>query len=139
MILREGSSSRTNHCIACKKNIIFHRCFALSRISPRFSVYSTGNIRCVDKSYNGTKIRCNNKICRLSNYTLHSRPLGFMHSVRYSTTKGRLHVSESAYESLYDSVQDLFANRIGSQFFSSMVCLQSYTESYGDLYGKSHV
>jgi hypothetical protein len=41
--------------------------------------------------------------------------------------KGRLHVSESAYESPYDSVQDLHANRIGSQFFFcypiAMVCL----------------
>jgi hypothetical protein len=31
--------------------------------------------------------------------------------------RGRLHVSESPYESPYDSVQDLYANRIGSQLF----------------------
>jgi hypothetical protein len=31
--------------------------------------------------------------------------------------RGRLHVSESAYESPYDSVHDLYANRIGIQFF----------------------
>jgi hypothetical protein len=74
--------------------------------------------------------------------------------------RGRLHVSESAYESPYDSVHDLYANRIGIQFFSvthynglfthfkqkkSKINLldtfgsKSYTESYGDLYGQSHV
>jgi hypothetical protein len=31
--------------------------------------------------------------------------------------RGRLHVSESAYESPYDSVHDLLANIIGIQFF----------------------
>jgi hypothetical protein len=74
--------------------------------------------------------------------------------------RGRLHVSESAYESLYDSVQDLYANRIGSQFFfryplqgfvytfqPKIIKInlidsfgsKSYTKSYGDSYGKSHV
>jgi hypothetical protein len=74
----------------------------------------------------------------------------------------RLHVSESAYESPYDSMHDLYANRIGIQFFFllpfTMFCSnisatkhqkllaaityfgsKSYTESYGDSYGKSHL
>jgi hypothetical protein len=69
-------------------------------------------------------------------------------------------VYESAYESPYDSVHDLLGNRIGIQFFfchplqlyvdtfqqkKSKIILpdtfgsKSYTESYGDSYGKSHV
>jgi hypothetical protein len=71
-----------------------------------------------------------------------------------------LHVSESAYELPYDSMHDSLGNRIGIQFFfchqlqkfvytfqqkkSKIILLdtfgtKSYTESYGDLYGKSHV
>jgi hypothetical protein len=74
--------------------------------------------------------------------------------------RGRLHVSESAYESSYDSVHNLCANRIGRQFFfcyrmqwfvytfqpkKSKISLldpfgsKSYTELYGDSYGKLHV
>jgi hypothetical protein len=74
--------------------------------------------------------------------------------------RGRLNVSESAYESPYDSVHDLFANRIGSQLFfcyplqrfvykfqpkKSKINLlhtigsKSYTESNGDSYWKLHV
>jgi hypothetical protein len=72
--------------------------------------------------------------------------------------RGRLHVSESAYESSYDSVHDLY-NKQNSELIIfrlaiAMVCLhisakkkylldtlggKSFTESYGDSYGKSHV
>jgi hypothetical protein len=37
--------------------------------------------------------------------------------IHQSLLRGRLHVSESAYESPYDSVHDSLGNRIGIQFF----------------------
>jgi hypothetical protein len=67
--------------------------------------------------------------------------------------RGRLHVSESAYDSPYDSVKNLYANLIWIQFYIytfqkknkqkknllDTFGSKSYTESYGDSYGKSHV